>query len=221
VTRRKALSAEEATAALADAEGLLERWTSGVSNKQREAEVLAAELAEAQARAGDDLLDDEDEDAITRIAEALRIKQVEQGVAAQAAERASERLCGIRREVLQARGAVLLLRAEALRDAAAARQARTDQLLAELADFEGVDMGPVRRSDSLGVVSAGFTPMTLTQRTLKRAQWLTDHARGHREVAEQGTDDQVAQWVNQGVPPRDEVEFLVAPAEVATGDRPL
>lgn len=214
--RPKVLSVEESAELLAQAEAVLERWQGEAGKLMRSAEVLAAELAEAEARAADDVLDDEDDpEALARVAEALGRRRTEQGLAVQAAERAAERLCGVCREVLRARGAAVRTRAEELRKVAAARQARADQLLAELAEFEGVPFGPVARADSMGLVAAGFTPRTLTQRLHDRAKWLMDNASGHEQISQDGSDDQVAQWAARGMPPLDDAEVRVSAVEAA------
>ena len=212
--RPRVLPLDEAMAALTDAEKLLERWTSDAADRVRASEVLAAELAEAQARAGDDLLDDEDEAAVSRLAESLSRKQTEQGLAVEAGHRAAERLAGVRRDVLKARGAVVRSRAEALRETATARQARADQLLAELAEFEGVAFGPAARPDALGLAGVGFTPMTLTQRVKRRAEWLVNEAEHLEHLAAHGADAEVASRVAAGVVDLNEAERAVAPAEV-------
>ena len=211
--RSRMLSLDDAAAALDAAEATLTQWSGEAADKAHAAEVLAAELAEAQARAGDDLLDaedaEEDQAAVTQIAERLLRLQTEQRLAVQAAERAAERLAVVRREVLLARAGSLRPRAAQLREAAATRQARTDQLLAELADFERVPFGPVATHSALGVAGAPMTPNTLTQQVLRRAQWLEDHAGWLEITAAQGAQDQVLAAVNQPVPERVEVESAV------------
>jgi hypothetical protein len=208
--RPKVLSLQASGELLTAAEKQLERWQSESADLLHAAEVLAADLVEAQARAADDVLDDEDPSALSRVAQALTAKQAEQELAVQAARRAADRLSGVHREVLKARGAAVRSRAVELQNAAAARQARTDQMLAELAEFEAVQFGPVARADVFGVVAGGFTPRTLTQQLAARAQWLLDHAAGQEHLAEHGSDVQVAGAVAAGLPPVDDVERVSA-----------
>lgn len=207
------LSLEEAAAHLSAAEALLERWAGSAADQQREADVLAADLVEAQERAADDLLDvDEAEQesvAAARISRLLADKRDAQSLAVQAAQRAEDRLSGVRREVLRARAAAVRSRGHALEQTAASRQARTDQMLAEVTTFEQVDYAPARR-DSVSGVGRGIVPLPLTQRVKQRAGWLATHASGLEQLADHGSDDQVSAHVAAGMPELDPVERLVA-----------
>jgi hypothetical protein len=204
--RPRTLSVEEAAEALQAAEATLSRWSDEAADKERQAEVLAAELAEAQARAADDLLDDDDPDVLSRVAADLERRRTEQALAVQAAERAAERVVAARRDVLRARAATVRTRAEGLKSGAAARQARTDQMLAELAEFERVTFG-VADQNSSGV-GTPFRPWTSTRQLRNRAQWLADHADHLDVTAESGTADLVMSLANQPIPPVLEVEAI-------------
>jgi hypothetical protein len=207
-------SPEEATAAVEAAEATLLRWSTEAESKTHAADVLAGELAEAQARAADDLLDAEDAEddaaAVTRLANDLLRRQTEQGIAVQAAERAAERLAGVRRDVLRARAMTLRTRAARLREVAASRQARTDQLVAELAGFEGVAYGPVAQQSALGIAGPGITPRTTTDKLQGRAQWLEEHATWLEMTSAQAANDQVLAAANQPAPELIDVELAVA-----------
>jgi hypothetical protein len=204
------LSPEEAANALDVAEATLARWVGEAADLSHAAEVLASELAEAQARAADDLLDaddaDEDNAAVTRIAGELLRRQTEQGIAVQTAARATERLVDARRAVLRARAGTLRTRAERLREATVTRQAKADQLMAALSEFEAVPFEPIpHRSDT----GSTWSRPTLTQHAVIRARWLCDHASTLDLVAGQGTADQVLAQFNAGLPEQNGAERLV------------
>lgn len=207
------LSLDEAAGRLAAAEELLQRWTATVADQQREADVLAADLVEAQERAADDLLDVNEAEhasaAAARVSRLLAEKRDAQSLAVQAAQRAGERLAGVRREVLRARGAAVRSRGWALDQTATARQARTDQMLADVAAFEQVDYAPAQRGSASGV-GLGMVPLSLTQRVRQRAGWLATHASGLEQLADYGSDDQVIAHVEAGLPVLDPVELQVA-----------
>lgn len=205
------LSPDAAATAVEQAETAAAHWTAQASGKARDADRLAAGLAEARAKSGDDLLDAADPDAVSRIAAELVRLQTEQDVAVRAAEAARERLTGARRDVLRARAASIYTRVSLLRDAAASRAARTDQILAELAGWERVTYAPVRRDSALGLVGQTFVPQTLTQTVLGRAAWLDEYAADLARVADSGADEQVASKVAVAVPDVLEVETAVVP----------
>jgi len=206
----RVLSLDDAAAALAAVETALSRWTDEAAAKARAAEVLASELAEAQARAGDDLLDDDDPEALTRIAADLEQRRVEQGVAAQAASRAGERLVAAQRDVLRARGAALRSRGADLARVVAERTARTGRMLAALAEFETVPYAPASRVDALGLGNR-HTPMTLTQRMQRRAEWLTGEGSRLGYVADHGADAVVSAMAGSAMEPLDDTERAAAP----------
>jgi hypothetical protein len=212
--RIQILSPEDAAGALDAAEATLARWSDEAANQAHQADVLAAELAEAQSRAADDLLDAEDADddaaAVARLADELLRRQTEQGIAVQAAERAAERLTVVRRDVLKARAGTIRTRAAGLRAVATSRQARTEQLLAELSDFEQVPYAPAPRPSALGIGGSGIAARTMTQNLLGRAKWLEDHAEFLEFTAAQGADEQVTAGTNRGLPDLIDVELAVA-----------
>jgi hypothetical protein len=206
----KVLSDAEAAAALDAADATAVRWSNEAADLTHAAEVLAGELAEAQARAADDLLDLEDleadQAAVARVAGELQRRQMEQGIAVQAAERAAERLTEARRDVLKARAGSLRTRASQLRDAATTHQARTDQLLAALSEWERVPFEPIPFRTDLGTSRAR---LTLTQQATGRAQWLEDLAGTLDHVAGSGAADQVLSQLNAELPEQIEVEAAV------------
>lgn len=104
------------------------RWTA-------EAETARAELADLEARAGGEVLDDET--AAERLTASLSALRSRVDVAERAASAAASRLNDARRSVLQVRAEFLREEARALRAAADQRQAKTDRLLAELSEWEG------------------------------------------------------------------------------------
>jgi len=220
--RIKVLSADEAAAALEIAETTVARWSGEAADQTHAAEVLAGELAEAQARAADDLLDAEDADddaaAVARIAGELLRRQTEQGIAVQAAERATERLTGARRDVLRARAASTRTRSVRLQEIVAVRTAKTDQLLAELYGWERVAFAPTARVDSLGIGRPMSAPASLTQQLRQRAEWLNLHADHLDQVAAEGPDHEVARITHAGLPELTSVELAVADAELAVAD---
>jgi hypothetical protein len=216
MTARAAVpSVADAAQAVEAAEAALARWSGEAVDKANDADRLAAELAEAQARCGDDLIDDDDPDAVSRIAGALLHLQTQQAVAVRAAEVAEGRLTAARREVLRARAGNIRARAVRLREAAAARQARTDQLVAELQDWERVTYAPAQMYSSLGVVGQAVTPRTLTQNVLERAGWLEEHAGQMERVADRGDAGQVAARLAVADPEQVEIEHAVAAASAA------
>lgn len=219
MTRRpRVLSAEEASAAVDAASLVLARWTAEVDECRHTAERLAAELAEEHASAAERVLDadepDESPQILARISAELVRKEAEQALAVQTAERAAERLVGARREVVAALAASVRTRAVRLREIGTARQAKTDQLTAELAEWERVRFGPVAAPSASGV-GGTVMPRTLTQQVLGRAQWLLNHAEHLDRVAAEGPADQVTSVVNAGEPPLVPAEVAVAAERVA------
>ena len=196
----------EAQAALTDAEQVLTRWTSQAAERAKAADLLAAELAEQEARAGDDLAaSDDPETDLAAIADRLQRLRTEQQLAVQAADSARTRLGDARRAMLPAMVEVLRSRAKELRDAATARQARTDQMVAELAAWERVEYGPVPRRSTVG---DGHTwrSVPLTERVTERATWLANHADHLAYLAANGEPDQVLSAVTAGLPEVVDVE---------------
>ena len=100
-------------------------------------------------------------------------------------------------------------RAVRLQEVGTARQAKTDQLVAELGEWEQARFGPVALPSASGL-SGAMVPRTLTQQVLGRAQWLLDHADHLDRVAGEGPADEVTSASNAGEPP-------LVPAEVAVG----
>ncbi|SCL17724.1 hypothetical protein GA0070616_1344 [Micromonospora nigra] len=204
--RVKVLPLADAQAALTATEQTLTRWTTQAAERGKAADLLAAELAEQEARAGDDLAaSDDPETDLAAIADRLQRLRTEQQLSAQAAASARAQLDTARRTMLPAMAEVLRSRAKELREAATARQARTDQMLAELSAWEGVSYGPVPRRSALG---DGHTwrSVPLTERITERAQWLINHADHLAHLAEHAEADQVLSAVNAGTPEMTDVE---------------
>ena len=220
MTRRRprVLSAEDAAAALVAAEQTAARWAAEVEQMAHEAERLAAELAEEHASAAERVLDadepDEGPQVLARISAELARKEAEQVLAVQTAERAAERLVAARRDVVKALAASVRTRAVRLQGIGTARQAKTDQMVAELAEWESVRFGPAPLPSASGV-GAAMQPRTLTQQVLGRAQWLMGHAEHLDRVADEGPADQVTSVVNAGEPELVPAEVAVAAESVA------
>lgn len=205
--RPRVLTLDQATEGLATAEQVLSRWDGEAADKTKAADVLALDLAEQESRAGDDLLDDDDPDALAGVAEKLVRLRTEQALAVQAAEAARGRLDVARRDVLRGRSAAIRSRAAQLREGCATRQARTDQMLAALAGFERVTFTPKSEVTSSG---GSWMQRTLTQQAVSRAQWLDNKADELGTLADNGTPDQVLAILPAPLPPMVDVEQLVA-----------
>lgn len=207
--RPKVVPLAEATAALADAERVLSRWQGEAAERAKSADLLAAELAEQEARAGDDLLaaDEDDQGAVAAVAERLTRLRTEQALAVQAANTARSRLDDARRAMLAAMAEAVRSRAQQLREAAARRQARTDQMLAELAEWERVQYDPAPRPPASGV-GTPFRSVPLTELVSRRATWLAQHADHLAYLASEGAADQVLSAVNAGQPEPLDIEAL-------------
>lgn len=217
VRKPRVMSPDEAATALDAAEATLARWSGEAARLAVSAETLAGDLAAAQARAADDLLDADDADddaaAVARVAGDLLRRQTEQGLAVQAAQRAAERLTEVRRDVLRTGAAATRTRAAGLRDMAAARRAHTEQLLAGLADFEQVRYEVAAR-DNFGM-SAAIRPKSRTEQIEGRARWLDGHADHLERIAATGGPDQVLSLAGTPLPEVLDVEIAATPAVVA------
>lgn len=205
--RPRMLTVEQAAEGLTEAEQVLVRWDGEVAGKTKDADLLALNLAEQESRAGDDLLDDDDPQALAATAERLVHLRAEQGLALRAAGVARERLDAARRDVLRARSAAVRSRAAQLREVCATRQARTDQVLAALAEFERVTFTPKSEVTSSG---GSWMQRTLTQQAIARAQWLDNKADELASLADNGTSDQVVAVLPAPLPPVVDVEQMVA-----------
>lgn len=205
---KAAKAAERAEAALVAAEELHTRWCA-------ELDARRAELDGLRARAGELLLDDPD--AAGRLAEqetrlAVAVRQAEQAVDA-----AAGRVPPLRRQVVAARAGLVAARAAALAAAAERRQARTDELLAALAEWEGgaryvpwepstVDVQHGR--DVLpGLAGSGVRyKIPLTEVVRRQAAKLKAEAARLAKVAESGDDAAVSRAVGGQVPAVSEIE---------------
>ncbi|MFY1673685.1 hypothetical protein ACN27G_27625 [Plantactinospora sp. WMMB334] len=201
---------DEAAETLTQAETALARWESEAAGKAREAEALAAELVERQARAGEDLLDDAEWESVTAalsgMAERLASLETQQRLAVQAADAARGQVDPARRDLLRARAGTLKAQAAELREAAAVRQAKTDQLLAALADWEGTSFQPaVVRSVGGGT----FHNRTRTQAALDQADALVKEANSLIKLAADGRPEQVRQRAGRALPAVSDVARLV------------
>lgn len=187
----------EATEALAAAEEALARWVADSDERTRAAEVAAAELAEAEAVAGDAAY--ETPDNLDQLGEDLVRRRAQLEVSHRAVEAARGRVDAARRSVLTARAVDARTRADQLRTVAAARQARTDQMLAELNAFEQTRFTANPYADS-------GTPMPLTKRMLHRAEWLDGQADDLGRFAETAQPEQLAAAVARPTLPVDAIE---------------
>ncbi|MEV4511381.1 hypothetical protein AB0K00_20690 [Dactylosporangium sp. NPDC049525] len=163
---------EEAAEALASAEAALDRWIADSDERNRAAEAAAAELAEAEAVAGDAAYETPDD--LDQLGEDLIRRRAQVEISHRAVTAARARVDAARREVLTARAVDVRTRANRLRAVAAARQARTDQLIAEVDAFEQTRFTVA--SYGLLVGSPPPPPMPLTSRMLRRAEWLDGQA---------------------------------------------
>jgi hypothetical protein len=108
-----AVRMRDAAAALAEAEATLARWQADVEARRQAVDAAAAEVAETQARAGVEAVDEPD--AVGRLADDLVRLRAAQEVAGRALSAAGDRLDMARRAVLDARAADLAARAGRLR----------------------------------------------------------------------------------------------------------
>lgn len=207
--KRRLLSLEDATAAVDAADASLCRWLDETAAKEKAAEVLAADLSDLEARAAEDLLKDEDDpDGLARVAAKLTQERTELELAGQAATAASARLLDARRDVLVARAAALRTRAAGVAEVAAARSARTDQMLAALTEFERV-LYEVADTNKSGM-GAPIRPLTLTARIAGRAKWLNDQAEYLELIASTGEPEKVTALASQPMPEILDVETAAA-----------
>lgn len=202
-------SLDEAAAAMTQALDVLAKWEAEAEAKSREAESLAAELAEQEARAGKEILDDAEWDnvtaTLTSMAERLALLRAQQGLAVKTAAAAKDRVDPARRDLLRAGALSCKARAEELRKVVAARQAKTDQMLAALAEWEKTPFEPKGHRSSLGNV---YPNQTLTQAVTGRADWLAKHGQGLVNLATSGTPDQVTAAARKSLPEVLDVERL-------------
>lgn len=193
---------DEAAEALAAAEAALGQWIADSEERTRAAEVAAAELAEAEAVAGDAAY--ETPDNLDQLGEDLARRRVQLEVSHRAVEAARARVDAARREVLTARAVDVRTRADRLRAVAAARQVRTDQLLAEANAFE---LTRFTVAPYIGGVGANPpAPVPLTQRMINRATWLDSQADELVRFAEAANPEQLAAAVARPASPVDTVE---------------
>jgi hypothetical protein len=192
-----AVRMRDAAAALAEAEATLARWQADVEARRQAVDAAAAEVAETQARAGVEAVDEPD--AVGRLADDLVRLRAAQEVAGRALSAAGDRLDMARRAVLDARAADLAARAGRLREVAAGRQAVTDRLLAELNGHERTTYGLAPHLLGVGGSGPAASPPTLTFRLTRRADWLDSRAAELQTVARDGGAEQVAAMVAQPV----------------------
>lgn len=156
---------EKAQARLAEAEQLAARWQAEHAAKQAEHTDLAA-------RVGELALDDPSR-AVGLAGDLARLT-AEADVAGRAALAATARADQVRPQVLRAEAEVLRDRAAGKRAEAGKRQERTSKLLAELAEFEGVEFGVKAAPQEFPGVP--WYPATRTARLLAEAAALESQA---------------------------------------------
>ncbi len=180
---------ERALADLDKARETVARWQTEQSTK-------AAELADLEARIGDEVL--ADETAVQRLTGDVTRLRAEIDVAARTADAASSRVVDAGRAVLRAYAAELKGEADELRAQAERRQAKTDKLLAELSEWEGgaryVPYVP-SPAEVEGAGMAGIRYRTPKTHRLKSEADGFAHRSALFEQHAAGTPDQVAQWV--------------------------
>ena len=198
------MTVEEASEALTAAEASLQRWTDDAAERTRAAEVAAAELADAEACAGDAAYETPDD--LDQLSKDLVQRRTQVEVSHRAVDAAKGRLEQAQRDLLAASAEQIAARSRRLLEAVAARQARTDQLLAELNAWERT------RFSVPGVVAMvgalGSAPVPLTQLLRNRAGWLDAQAVDLRTRAESATGDQLAALVAR--PPIPEIDIETA-----------
>lgn len=193
---------DEAAEALAAAEDALIRWIADSEDRTRAAETAAAELAEAEAVAGDEAFETPDD--LDQLGEDLVRRRAQLEVSHRAVEAARGRVDAARRSVLVARAGDLRARVRRLREVAEVRQARTDALLAEVGSFERTTYAVPVHLGIVGAAPAGAIP--LTQRMRLCADWLNGQADEFDRLAESSTPEQLAVVVNRPAPPVEPVE---------------
>ncbi|MGI5179547.1 hypothetical protein ACQEVZ_24770 [Dactylosporangium sp. CA-152071] len=203
---------DEAAEALAAAESSLSRWTADSDERTRAAEVAAAELAEAEAVAGDAAY--ETPDNLDQLGDDLIRRRTQLEVSHRAVTAAHGRVDVARREVLTARALDARTRADRLRSVAAARQARTDQLIAEVNAFEQTSFTASPFTDSAA-------PMPLTKRMLHRAEWLDGQADDLARAAETANREQLAAAVARPPLPLEAVEEQAFGSAFDSTERPV
>ncbi|GAA1550412.1 hypothetical protein GCM10009827_083850 [Dactylosporangium maewongense] len=193
---------DEATQALAAAEAKLAAWTADAADREHAAEVAAAELAEAEAVAGDEAF--ETPTNLAELGEDLIRRRTHLEVSHRAVTAARARVADAQRGLLLARAEDARARARQLRDIASVRAARTAALLDELNGFERTTYTVAPWSPMVG--GAPGAPMPLTQQTRNRADWLDGQADELDRFAEDGSAEQVAAAVARPAVPADAVE---------------
>lgn len=188
------VAVDDAAGMLAEAEQTLARWTDEAAAKTRAAEAAAAQQAEAEARSGVDALDDPG--AVGDIADQLIRLRTEQDVAHRAARAAAERLEESRRDLLRTRAGVVRDRAARLREVAAERQKRTDELLDALERHEG----PRYVAPASGLTLTGGSKLPLTTVVLRGATSLETWATETEQRADTDTPDQLMYHLGRPMP---------------------
>lgn len=174
-------------------EGTVARW-------QADATAKRAELVDLEARAGDEVL--ADETAAVRLTEQMTALRSGIDIADRAAEAAGRKLADVRRALLRARAVEMRDQAASLLQNAEKRQKRTDALLAELADFEGVPFAPAPIRSTMG--NPDIMPFTRTQGMREHAAQLNHQALQLDEQAETALPDTLEALV-RGLPDAERV----------------
>jgi hypothetical protein len=174
---------DKARADLVEHEAVLARW-------EAEQAATAAERADLEKRAGDEVL--ADPAAAARIADDLARLAGRADVAARAVLAARARVAACRPPLLVAQAEALRAEAATLRAQAAARAKRTVNLLAELDSHEGVPYGPAPLPSVDGVARMPMYPRTRTQGLQARADVLDAQAAELEQVAAGGGEQQQA-----------------------------
>lgn len=175
---------DEALKTMEKMDGAAERWAVEVAQKRQV-------LAELESSMGGEALADAGK--AEQLAEDLAVVRARVDVAESTHGRAAAEAVEARRQALRAYGAELLAEAAKVRSEAETRQKRTERLLAELAEYEGVDYAPKPIMSVTGVGSP-YTPVTRTGGLLNKAAHLEREAEQWRLRADEAPDA-VARWV--------------------------
>lgn len=171
---------------VAKARSEVTRLEETVAKWEADAAAKTAELEDLEGRAGDEVL--ADETVAERLTGAIAKLRAGIEIGRRAADAARRKLYAARRELLRAKAAELREQAETLVKSAEKRQQRTDKLLKELAEFEGVEFEPVRVIATLNP-GPGIVPPTRTDMFRNQAAAMKQRARQHDQQAEDATDE--------------------------------
>ncbi len=205
------------------AQETLDQAEAALAGWQAEHAAKAAELERVASMADLDLDADPAEASVATAEQVLRLS-TEVEVAANAVTEAENRVDEARRGVLRQRAADLAARAARLREIAASRQARTDELLDALEEHEGARfLAPDTAGRALALAGAGASTWKVPWTTLIRqsADGLDGRAGELTQQADEGTREQLVHYLTRPVPEPLPVEerFAKPPASAVRAAR--